>query len=211
MSDTKQSPVDSESVARRRLGAALRRLQHNIVGRSVAPDALDRMADQILACDEGIATLPVRMRPESSFLAFTAANDAPDGEVLEAGYDDRPYGGWSSPLSLEMTIVRRGDRVVTEVTLGAAHEGAPGRSHGGIVAALFDDLTGFVLQIAASPAYTGELKVRYEAPVPLGVPLVASAWMRERSGRKLFIDGELCHGDKRLATVETIYITVPGF
>ncbi len=77
----------------------------------------------------------------------------------------------------------------------AAHEGAPGRSHGGIVAALFDDVFGFMLSILSQPAFTGELSIRYEASVPIGVPLECRARLGEREGRKLFMTGELtAHG-----------------
>ena len=78
----------------------------------------------------------------------------------------------------------------------AAHEGAPGRSHGGIVAALFDDVFGFMLTIIAEPAFTGELSIRYEAGVPIGVPLECRVRLAERDGRKLYMTGELtAHGE----------------
>ena len=81
------------------------------------------------------------------------------------------------------------------VTLGAAHEGAPGRAHGGIVAGLFDDVFGFVLGVIQRPAFTGELKVRYERPTPLHRPLLCRGRLVSQQGRKLTIDGELIDPD----------------
>ena len=55
------------------------------------------------------------------------------------------------------------------MTLRSAHEGAPNRSHGGIVAALFDDVFGFVLGVIHQAAFTGDLYIRYartDAAVP---------------------------------------------
>ena len=69
-------------------------------------------------------------------------------------YDERPISGRASPWGLDLDIHREGDEVVAALTLRSAHEGAPGRSHGGIVAALFDDVYGFVLTILAQPAFT---------------------------------------------------------
>ena len=71
---------------------------------------------------------------------------------------------------------------------GAAHEGAPGRSHGGVVAGLFDDVFGFVLDVVQEPAFTGELTIRYVAadaaapadrlPGPAGRPRGSQAGSR---------------------------------
>ena len=74
---------------------------------------------------------------------------------------------------------------------GAAHEGAPGRSHGGIVAGLFDDVFGFVLDVIQEAAFTGELTIRYEAPTPLHRPIACRGRLARRDGRKLHIEGEL--------------------
>jgi len=88
-------------------------------------------------------------------------------------------------------VRRDGEEAVATLTRSAAHEGAPGRSHGGIVAALFDDVYGFVLNIVGKSAFTGELSVRYEAGVPIGVPLECRVRLAERDGRKLYMSGEL--------------------
>jgi len=47
------------------------------------------------------------------------------------------------------------------------------------------------LAINSQPAFTGELTVRYEAGVPIGVPLECRVRLHERDGRKLFMTGEL--------------------
>ena len=91
----------------------------------------------------------------------------------------------------------------------AAHEGAPDRSHGGIVAALFDDVYGFVLALQMQPAFTGQLAVRYEAGVPIGVPLECRVRMDSAEGRKLFMSGELCDGDTVFARSTATFITIP--
>ena len=54
-----------------------------------------------------------------------------DGAELTS-FDERPISGRASPWGLDLHIRRVGDEIVTHLTLGAAHEGAPGRSHGGI-------------------------------------------------------------------------------
>lgn len=106
-------------------------------------------------------------------------------------YDERPVSGRASPWGLDLEVRRDGEEAVATLTLRSAHEGAPGRSHGGIVAALFDDVFGFVLEIEAQSAFTGELWIRYEAGVPIGIPLVCRVRLDRSDGRKLFMTGEL--------------------
>ena len=118
------------------------------------------------------------------------SDPAPDGERMHT-YDDRPFSGRSSPWGLGLEVHRRGDEIEAIVTLDSAHEGAPSRSHGGIVAGLFDDIFGFVLDILQQAAFTGELTVRYVAPTPLHRPLACRGRLREQVGRKIFIEGEL--------------------
>jgi hypothetical protein len=60
------------------------------------------------------------------------------------GFEDRAVGGRSNPTSRTPGSVRRRRRG-RRGCAGRAFEGAPGRAHGGIVAAAFDDVTGFVI------------------------------------------------------------------
>jgi acyl-coenzyme A thioesterase PaaI-like protein len=198
---------DREISARRRVGAALRRLQHSVVGRSLSVDSLSILAEDLERWTKSMQKDSLRQRPVDS---FTPANvrETFEGQILNAGYEERPFGGMASPFGLEFEVIRRGDTVTTELTFGPAHEGAPGRAHGGLVAGLFDDLTGFVQQLVGTVAYTGELKIRYESAVPLNTKLVARAWLHEREGRKLYIDGDLSCNDERLALVQSVFIVV---
>jgi acyl-coenzyme A thioesterase PaaI-like protein len=95
---------------------------------------------------------------------------------------------------------------VATTTLRAAHEGPPGRSHGGVIAAIFDDVFGFILQIEETAAFTGELAVRYELGVPLHRLITFRVRMNDRIGRKLFMTGGCWDGDLRLATATATFI-----
>ena len=92
--------------------------------------------------------------------------------------------------------------------LRRAFEGAPGRAHGGIVAAVFDDVTGFVIGKLREPAFTGELTVRYVKPVPIETLLEMRARLVDRERRKLFITAECRDCGDLVATCKAIYITV---
>ena len=133
----------------------------------------------------------------------------PEGQIMGGlGFEDRAVGGSSNPTSIELAVRDDGDEVVAEVVLRRAFEGAPGRAHGGIVAAAFDDVTGFVIGKLQEPAFTGELTVRYLAPVPVDEPLEMRARLNGRERRKLFISAEARAGNEVVATCNAIYITV---
>lgn len=196
------------SPARIRAAAALRRLGHALVGHHVPDDLLDRLTglvDQVLPEVEGG---DARARPVQDMKRRLFEDPPADGETMDH-FPDCVVSGAANPMGIAIEVRRDGDHAVARVTLGAAFEGAPGRSHGGIVAAVFDDTMGFVLSMHATPAFTGRLGVSYLAPTPIGVPLEFRAWLRERDGRKLWIDGEAYHDGALLVTAEGLFIQIP--
>jgi acyl-coenzyme A thioesterase PaaI-like protein len=180
---------DPVTLARRRVGRAIRDLGHAVVGHVVDAAELDALADRLgewaSRLDDGPARSRAVERPSGGW-----GPGPSDGEEMTS-FEDRPVSGQASPLGLDARVVRDGDEAVCEVTLRAAHEGAPGRSHGGIVAALFDDVYGFLLTIHETPGFTGELGVRYLAGVPLHRPIECRVGLEGRDGRKLYMVGEL--------------------
>ena len=181
---------DAEAEARALLGRAIRDIGHAVSGHHVPIGLLTEATADLRSLVERFESGGNRNRTELTEVRARWDPAPQDGaEIL--GHDERPISGRASPWGLDPRIVRDGEEAVATVTLRAAHEGAPGRSHGGIVAALFDDVSGFVLNLLATPAYTGELTVRFEAGTPIGVPLECRCRLDHREGRKIFITGEL--------------------
>ena len=75
--------------------------------------------------------------------------------------------GPDNPHGLQLTAYRDGTEVFADVTFDERHIGAPGLAHGGAIAAACDDVLGFTLWIAGTPAVTRSLTVEYLQPVPL--------------------------------------------
>jgi acyl-coenzyme A thioesterase PaaI-like protein len=175
--------------ARADAGRAIRDIGHALVGHHATIDLLEDVTRRLDALtgrlDDGARRSRSEVRRDGQF-----GGPEPDGSVMTS-YDERPVSGRASPWGLDIEVRRDGDEAVASLTLRAAHEGAPGRSHGGIVAALFDDVFGFVLQLHAQSAFTGELWVRYDAGVPIGVPLRCRTRLDRREDRKLRMTGEL--------------------
>ena len=121
---------------------------------------------------------------------------------------DRAVGGTTNPISAEFEVEIADDEVVVRTVLGTAYEGAPGRVHGGMVAALFDDFTAFVLPLARTAAYTGEITVRYHRPVPVESPIEFRARIVDHEGRKLRVTGECLADGEVVASTEVLFITI---
>ena len=198
---------DAVAEARAEAGRAIRDLGHSLVGHHAPVELVQRITSTLDALTAELDGGAHRSRSQTSLRGEWG--EAPADGASMSTYDERPVSGRSSPWGLDVHVWRDGDEAVGDLTLRAAHEGAPGRSHGGIVAALFDDVYGFVLSFLHQPAFTGELTVRYEAGVPIGVPLECRVRMDSAEGRKLFMSGELCDGDTVFARSTATFITIP--
>jgi len=193
--------------ARVRAAAAVRRLGHAIVGHDVAPAQLDQLADDIERRLPGLESGAPRSRAVEIMKRNMMFDRPEDGERIGT-FPDCVVSGDANPMGMAIGFYRRGDEAVAHVNLGPAFEGAPDRAHGGVVAAIFDYLMGFVLHIIETPAFTGELTVRYLAPTPVGIDIEFRAWLQRREGRKLWIDAEATHDGQAVCTATGLFIAI---
>lgn len=196
----------STDSARSGAAAALRDLVHAFAAHDPDDDALHAVA--IVARAQTAELSRAARRDRLALMRAAIGERGLPGMGTGSGFADRAVGGSANPTSVELEVRYEGDEVVAEVLLRRAFEGAPGRAHGGIVAAAFDDVTGFVIGMLHEPAFTGELTVRYVAPVPVDETLVMRARLDGRERRKLFISADAHAGAKLVATCRAIYITV---
>lgn len=197
------------TAARRRAGQAIRDLGHAFIGRHATLEQIERLADAVESINADLWPQAERGRGDHPF-SESDRDEIPQGRIETHDFDDRPVSGGSSPWGLDLDLHRIGDEIEARVTLRSAHEGAPNRSHGGIVAALFDDVFGFVLGMIQQAAFTGDLYVRYHAPTPLFRELACRVRLSERQGRKLLLTGELTDvtSGEVVASSKATFITV---
>ena len=204
------TPIDSEDVlaGRARFGKALRDLGHSFAGHHADAELLNSVASNLEEIAAQLDTGAIRRRDPSTFGDHRSYSydEGPIGET----YPDRPISGNASPWGLDTEIHREGDDIVAYVTLRAAHEGAPGRSHGGVVSALFDDIFGFVQGVVGITAFTGQLTITYRAGTPLHTRLACRVRAGEQSGRKVIMTGELTvvETGQLVAEAHSVFITV---
>jgi len=197
----------AEEQARIRAGRAIRDLGHAFVGREMTIEQIDRLSTALEQISAELWPGLPRAKPFAQSPADPV--EMPQGRLGQR-FSDRPMSGAASPWGLDLDIHRFGDEIESRVTFGPAHEGAPGRCHGGVVASLFDDVCGFVLGILRQPAFTGELALRYHAPTPLYRELACRSRLDRREGRKLFITGDLTDREtgQLLVSATALFIAV---
>jgi acyl-coenzyme A thioesterase PaaI-like protein len=188
-SDATNDDAAAIQEARARAGHAIRELSHAFVGRHATIEQIERLSDVLEGISRELWPQATRSRDEHEFDSGRDV-ELPQGR-FENTFDDRPVSGRSSPWGLDLDLHRHGDEIEALVTLRSAHEGAPNRAHGGVVAALFDDVFGYVLGVIHQAAFTGDLSIRYAAPTPLFRELACRVRLDRRDGRKLLLSGEL--------------------
>ena len=199
---------DQEMLARVRAATALRRLGHGIVGHDVDESVLSSIADTVESWFPDVESAPGRSRSVETMKRHMFERPS-EGEPIGT-FPDCVVSGDANPMGLDIQFFREGDEAVSRAVLGPAFEGAPNRAHGGVVAAVFDDLMGFVLTIHESPAYTAELTVRYKRPTPVGEEIEFRARLVERRGRRLDIQAEaIDKSGTKIATATGLFITIP--
>ncbi len=199
---------------RARAAAALRRLGHAMMGHEADGDLLLRVAAAADRVAADLEAQPARQRDLLRLKRQMFEQDVEHGGRV-VHFDECFVSGPWNPMGIATEVRFEGGEAVAELSLGAAFEGAPGRSHGGIVAAIFDDVLGYLLTFRREPGFTGELTVRYLAATPIGQPLRFRARVVDVDGRKLHAAGEAYALDEDgaegepVASATGLFITIP--
>ena len=198
--------------ARDRAAAALRRLGHAVVGHNADADLLDRVAQAATTTAEMVEKGESRSRPIESIKRRLWEDPPTDGGPM-SHFAECVVSGTANPMGIGIKVRRDGNEAVANFNLGSAFEGAPQRAHGGIVAAIFDDVMGYVLVIHRTPAFTGRLTINYRAPVPMGADMTVRARLAQRSGRKLSMVAEMSLASEPdqpiVCDAEGLFIAIP--
>jgi acyl-coenzyme A thioesterase PaaI-like protein len=80
------------------------------------------------------------------------------------------------------------------VTMSPIHAGPIGTVHGGVVAAVLDELANLAILMTGGVGYTKSLTTTYRRPTPLGVELELWAHTAGRSGEVYLTAAEIRHG-----------------
>ncbi len=121
-----------------------------------------------------------------------------------------PYSGTLNPISPPVTLrlqaAQSGYETVGSVCFRDTFNGPPDCVHGGVIAAVFDEVLGMTCLANGRGGFTGTLSVRYCNPTPLGRTVTIRSWLDRIEGRKTFVRGTFHESDMVLAEAEGIFI-----
>ncbi|OHU20777.1 hypothetical protein BKG76_08390 [Mycobacteroides franklinii] len=87
-------------------------------------------------------------------------------------------------------------------------EGGPGVIHGGVMAAIFDELQGVLGIVTQLVAVTAHLEVDYRKPIPVGATVDLACAVEGRVGRKLYTTASARIGDQLVASSQGIFVII---
>ncbi|MFN3604473.1 MAG: PaaI family thioesterase [Leptonema sp. (in: bacteria)] len=99
--------------------------------------------------------------------------------------------GPENPFSLkaDFTFNEENGEVDFNYTIANTYEGAPGYSHGGILASLLDEAQGCLCFYLGHVVMTEKLYLKYHKAVPLNTPISIRAWLTAVRKRRLYTRG----------------------
>lgn len=122
--------------------------------------------------------------------------------------------GVNNPIGLKLVFTETNSgEVSAEVTLPEKYQGYPGVVHGGIVAAMLDEIAGRSLMGGNPPRfmYTARMDIRYRSNVPVGKPLRLVGRSGKSKSRTAIATGALYNAEgDLLAEAEVLLVNVPG-
>jgi hypothetical protein len=195
------APIGPHRQSRQSLAAALR---------SFVADVVDQDLDQGVALDllariEDLRERAVGPRRPRYY-------EQGMGESAKVSFIDfSAISGLAHPFGIPMRIEDAADPsgapcIRARVTIGLAHEGPPHGVHGGVMAAIFDELLGHAQQIHKTLALTASLTIRYKSITPIDEELEFFAQVTHGTGKRWNGRATCTAGEKVTAEAEALFI-----
>ncbi len=144
-------------------------------------------------------------------------SDLQHGDALDPAWlnDDSEYQrnfvhGLSNASGLHLQYRLAGDRVATTWVPGDDHAGFPGVVHGGLIAAVLDDVMGRCSVLRRQWVVTGRLETRFREVAPLGAALLVEGWTTRFTRRVMRAESRMTLPDGTVvAEGSGTYLPVP--
>ena len=138
-------------------------------------------------------------------------NPAMVNPLLAVRSDHACFGcGDDNPIGLRLRFAPDGDGVKALFIPRAEHQGFHDVVHGGIISTVLDEAMAWATAHAGVWAVTGEMRVRFRQPLPIGEPTIVSARVTRTRGRLVNTTAELVLDRDRspIATASATFLRV---
>lgn len=121
-----------------------------------------------------------------------------------------PISGKRNAIALPLKLWKVGEKeVLGEATFSSTYAGPPNAVHGGIIAAVFDEVLAMANVISGNAGFTGTLTIKYHDKTPLNTPIELWGMNVRQEGRKQISRGEMRVNGKVMASAEGLFICAP--
>jgi len=184
--------VSGDWATRRDLADAIRVLSARCITSEADGEALAEAAGLVRA-----AAALLSGPQKSSAEAWT---DHSYHEDIRRYVDRGALVGRCNPIAPPLHITHSDGLSRCTVTLDERFVGAPGISHGGVVASIYDQMCGHAVVWSGMRALTIRLTIEYRRPTPLHAPVTFSARVARVDGRSLWLEGDCTFRGKTITT-----------
>lgn len=114
-----------------------------------------------------------------------------------------------NPLAPPVRVRWESSKAIGQVWLGTPYEGPPGCVHGGVIAAVFDQILTVANLMSGSAGPTAHLDFHYRRPTPLFCDLVFEGWQVRTENRKSYMEGRLLADGQVTVEASGLFIMLP--
>jgi acyl-coenzyme A thioesterase PaaI-like protein len=163
---------------------------------------------ELALANRAVEAALAELRPQPKLTFQEGFPDCKGLDELAVFTDRATLVGACNPYAPPMALSFERDTAIARVTFGAVYEGAPGFVHGGIVAAAFDQVFGYLQVRLDTPALTRVLTVHYKKPTPFCTELRLEAKLDRSEGRRHYVVGRLYARDEVTAEAEGVFVAL---
>jgi len=194
-------PANEYWAQRRRVAGLLRDIQGRLQTTGLATEELSTLAETLETTLAGMSDEPKLLGRKD----WVKAGEYGDFGVIQT--EVTPILGPSNPISPGLSIWFEEGKAFGSLTFDWMYEGNSCITHGGWVAAIFDEFLGTAQVISGHIGMTGSLTTRYHKPTPLNKEVRLEAKVKHLEGRKITMLGEMWVDDVMTASCEGLFIT----
>ena len=180
---------------------------------SNAPD--DALAEATRHIQLAVQALRPWLQEGEGWSTISVGGDIPgvpwQDDDLTAVMPYSPISGKRNPIAPPIRMWKAGSGEVRgEVIFSPTYAGPPDSVHGGIIAAVFDEILAMSNVISGKAGFTGTLTIKYRKKTPLNTPIELWGMNVRQDGRKQLCRGEMRVNGEVTASAEGLFICAPA-
>ncbi|MEZ5503758.1 MAG: PaaI family thioesterase [Halioglobus sp.] len=176
---------------------------------SNAPDAV--LAEATRHIQQAMEALRPWLQQGEGWSTVSIASDTPGfawrDDDLTSVMPYSPVSGKRNAIAPPMKLWKAGGNEVRgEAIFSPTYAGPPNAVHGGIIAAVFDEILAMANVISGNAGFTGTLTIKYHDKTPLNTPIELRGINVRQDGRKQLSRGEMRVNGKVTASAEGLFM-----